>query len=331
METWNSTSLQSTFGSNGPANSQTIGPGDTVQVVLWEAASGGLFSSSGADRVSSGSHSAIIPEQVVGGDGSIMVPYAGRIAAAGRTPRAVEDSIVAALQGKAIEPQALVTVTKNLSNTVSVLGEVTGGARVPLTVRGDRILDVIAAAGGTKSAPYDVFITLTRSGRSARVPMSAILANPGENIFVRAGDTVTVAREPQTFTAFGATGRNDVLQFEASSLTLDQAIARAGGLLDQRADARGVFVIRFEPVANYDQLALSRPAEGPLPEVSTIYRLDMRDPNSLFLAHRFPMRNKDVLFVSNAPATDLQKVGTIISTFLIPAGAIIGVTALARP
>ena len=97
--------------------------------MIWEAAAGGLFSAPANDRIGPGSRSAIIPEQAVGPGGAITVPYAGRVPVVGRTPQQVEEAIVRALTGKAIEPQALVTVTKNIANTVTVVGEVTGGAR----------------------------------------------------------------------------------------------------------------------------------------------------------------------------------------------------------
>jgi len=330
MQGWNIVSLQGTFGTQRPANVQTIGIGDSIQIVLWEAAAGGLFSAPVSDRVSPGSRSAVIPEQVVGADGAVTVPYAGRVPVAGRSPREVEATIVEALKTKAIEPQALVTVTKNVANTVSVLGEVTSGARIPLTTKGDRVLDVIATAGGTRAAAHDIFITLMRQGRSVRVPMQAILVDPKENIYAMPGDVIAVSRDVQTYTAIGATGRNDVLPFDAVGITLEQAIGRAGGLNDQRADLSGVFVVRNELAPNYDQFGLVRPSLGASAEVPVIYRLDMRDPMSFFLARRFQMHNKDILFVSNASATDLQKVMTILLPFLGVSGTAVAVTAATR-
>lgn len=316
MEGWSAASLQGSFGQQVPASSQLIGVGDYIQVVIWEASAGGLFSAPVSDRIGAGSRSAIIPEQVVGPDGAVTVPYAGRVRVLGRSPQQVEAAIVQALSGKAIEPQALVTITKNVANTVTVIGEVTNGARVPLTTRGDRLLDVIATAGGTKAAAHETFVTLVRDGRSVRIPMQAILSDPKENVFVRAGDVVSVARDPQTFTAAGATGANAVVPFDAIGITLDQAIARAGGLNDNRADPSGVFIVRFERPEDYDQLELPRPQPGAMGKVPVIYRVNMRDPNGFFLARRFPVRNKDIVFVSNAPAMDIQKVMTILLPFL---------------
>ena len=330
MQKWVAVSLQGTFGQQRGWAAQTIGVGDYVQVVVWEAAAGGLFSAPANDRIGPGSRSAVIPEQVVGADGAITVPFAGRVRVVGRAPQQVEEAVVGALRGKAIEPQALVTVTKNIANTVTVVGDVTGGARVPLTTRGDRILDVVATAGGTKAPAHETFVTLVRDGRSVRIPLQAILTDPAENVYVRPGDVISVAREPQTFTAAGATSQNAVVPFDAIGITLDQAIARAGGLNDYRADPTGVYVIRYERPADYDQLGLRRPDAGALPEVPVIYQVNMRDPNSFFLARRFPIRNKDILFVSNAPATDVQKVISILLPFLGAGAGVIAVGAAVR-
>lgn len=316
MDRWSTVSLQGSFGQQRPAATQQIGVGDSVQVMIWEAAAGGLFSAPANDRLSPGSRSAAIPEQAVGPDGAITVPYAGRVRVVGRTPEQVETEIVHALNDKAIEPQALVTVTRNVANTVTVIGEVTSGARVPLTTRGDRVLDVVATAGGIRAPAHETFITLLRDGRSVRIPMQAILKDPAENVFVRAGDVVSVAREQQTFTAVGATGGNALVHFDAIGITLDQAIARAGGLNDNRADPTGVFVIRYEQPAEYDQLGLPRPTAGSMGEVPVIYRVNMRDPNGFFLARRFPVHNKDILYVSNAPTLEIQKTMTILLPFL---------------
>jgi polysaccharide export outer membrane protein len=140
------------FGDYRPSVEPRIGIGDTVSVTIWEAGSGGLFSAPlVSDRFSTGANSATIPEQVVGRDGTITVPYAGRIPVAGHTARDVQTVIEHALAGKAIQPQVLVNVPRSVSNTVTVTGEVTNGARVPLSVKGDRVMDVIASAGGIRA------------------------------------------------------------------------------------------------------------------------------------------------------------------------------------
>src|SRR5262249_40032279 len=146
------------------------------------------FSSSPTDHVSAGSRSVTIPEQMVGRDGAISVPFAGRVPVAGRLPVEVQHAIEERLAEKAIEPQVIVTVTKSLSNSVTVTGEVVNGARVPLSLKGDRLLDLIAAVGGAKSPVYETFVRLSRGGVTATIPMEALVSNPAENIYAQPGD-----------------------------------------------------------------------------------------------------------------------------------------------
>lgn len=311
--------LRGFFGDGRAPASQTIGVGDTIQITVWEAAAGGLFSAGDGGNVSPGSRSAAIPEQTVGRDGSVTVPYAGRIQVAGRTQQQVEAAIVERLRGKAIEPQALVNVTRNVSNTATVTGEVANGARVPLSLRGDRVLDVIAAAGGYRSPVHETFISLTRGNRTARAPLQALLSSPSENIFVRPGDILTVESRPQTFTVAGATGNNTVVPFDARGITLEEAIGKAGGLEDNRADPDGVFIFRYEPVSLVRDFPNVAPSLLTQQLVPVAYHLNMRDPTALFAARRFPIYDKDILYVANSPLADIGKVMQVVQTISQPA------------
>jgi polysaccharide biosynthesis/export protein len=319
--------FRGSFGDFRPAPDQRIGTGDSIAVTVWEAAAGGLFSAPAVDRASPGSRSATIPEQVVTRDGSITVPYAGRVRVAGLRPQDVERAIVTRLEGKAIQPQALVTVTRNASNTVSVTGEVVSGALVPLNVRGQRIMEVIAMAGGVRGAAHETFVVVTRGGRSVQVPLQRILASPAENIFARSGDVVTLVRAPLTYTAVGATGQNAVVPFGQVALSLEEALGKAGGLLDSRSDPEGVYIMRYEPVALVRKL-LNDPQSlrGQSGMTPVVYRINMREANSLFLARSFQVLDKDILYVANAPLNEVQKIFQLINTLTSPALSVRSVT-----
>jgi polysaccharide export outer membrane protein len=309
------------FGDRKIAQEPVIGVGDSVVVTIWEATSGGLFSQPiVTGQISGGSNSAQIPEQVVGRDGGITVPYAGRVKVAGKTTRAVQQIIENALQGKAIQPQVLVSVSRPVSNAVSVGGEVGNGARVPLSIGGDRLLDVIAAAGGVKAPVNETFVELSRGSTTTRVALSRVIANPSENIYLHPNDVVTLVRDPQTFISHGATGRNDEIPFNADGINLAQAIAKTGGLEDNRSDAAGVFIFRYE---SPEVLRAIRP-NSPLIEsgrlAPVVYRLDLSQPNSLFLEQGFPIASRDVLYVSNASSVEVQKVFNIIGGGIGTAG-----------
>ena len=311
-------SLRARFGDYRPAPDQRIGVGDDVRVTIWEAAAGGLFSAPALDRASPGSRTALIPDQAVLKDGTISIPYAGRLNVSGLTPSDVERIILERLAGKAIEPQALVTVSRNLSNSVTITGEVTNGARIPLSTRGDRIIDVVGSAGGVRGVVHETFVRLTRGNATVTVPFETLLADPRENVFMRPGDILTLVREPQTYTTFGAIGANTVVPFGKIGLTLEEGLAKAGGLNDLRSDPDGVFLLRFEPALIVRQLVPGRDIDRREKIIPVVYRLSLRDAKNYFLARSFAMRDKDILYVANATGAELQKFLTLASTITGP-------------
>ncbi len=296
-----------------------IAIGDTVAVSIWEAGGGGLFAAPAAAAGGlSGSQSAMIPGQVVEADGAISVPFAGRVRVAGRSPLQVQDDIQQRLAERAIEPQAIVTVSKSVVNTATVSGEVVNGARVPLSVGGDRLLDLIATAGGAKAPVHEIFVRLSRHGVTVTMPMEKLVSDPAENIYAWPGDVLTLVQAPQTFSVFGATTQNSEVPFGAKKITLVEALAKAGGLQDMRADPQGVFLFRFEPHSVVSALNAPALPTGPDGSSPVVYRLNLKEAKSYFYAERFPIQDKDIIYVANAPLTELQKVFTLINTVTGP-------------
>ncbi len=312
-------SFAARFKKYGKPPPQRIAVGDSIVVSIWEAAGGGLFSEGGANGdVTSGSRNVTIPQQVVGQDGGISVPFAGRIPVAGLLPLEAQRAIERRLAKKAIEPQVIVTVTKSVANSVTVTGEVVHGARLPLSVRGDRLLDVIAEAGGASGPIYETFVRLSRGGVTATIALETLVSHPAENIYAQPGDVLTLVRVPRSFTVLGATGVNADIPFPSERPTLIEALAKAGGLQDQRSDPSGVFLFRYEPPRVVRALGEPPLDTGPDHSTPVVYRLDMRDAKSYFLAQRFPIRDKDIIYVANADLDELQKFFTLLNTLTGP-------------
>ncbi len=325
-------SLYGKFGDYRGPRDQTVGIGDTLTVTIFEAAGGGLFSQPVADSKQTGSHSAVLPPQIVQRDGAITVPYAGRVPVDGKNTHAIERYIVEKLTGKAIEPQVVVALSKNIASAVTVVGEgvqgtgafVAGGdplqgtLRIPMHVGGDRLLDIVADAGGLKTPANQTFVELTRGGRTVRVPFQTVLNDPKENIYVRPDDVLTVIKYPLTFVAIGATGSNAVVPFDAVGISLAEAVGKSAGLTDGRADPEGVFVFRYEPTTVVRDYPGLTPQQAALNLVPVVYVLNMRDPRSLFLARKFSMHDKDIVYVSNSPYVELGKVLAVFNAFLAP-------------
>jgi polysaccharide export outer membrane protein len=311
-------SFRSRFGKYGRPAAPKIGVGDTLSVSIWEAAGGGLFGTSPTDRVTAGSRSVTIPEQTVSRNGTITVPFAGQVPVAGRTAAEVQHEIERRLAEKAIEPQVIVTMPKSVTYAATVSGEVVNGARIPLSVNGDRMLDLIALAGGAKAPVYNTFVRLSRNGVTVTIPMARLVSDPAENIYAQPGDVLTLVQIPQTYSVLGATGQNAQITFNAERITLIEALAKAGGLQDLRSDPAGVFLFRFEPAAVVAALNAPQLATGPDRTSPVVYRLDMSDANAYFLAQRFPIEDKDIIYVANAKLNELQKFFTLLNTITGP-------------
>lgn len=304
-----------------------VGPGDVLQVSIWEAPPAALFGSVASDSRAGSMSSQVtsLPEQMISHEGHITVPFTGAIVAAGKSPQQIEAEIARQLKGKANQPQIMVRVIRNATSNVTVVGEVAQSQRMALTAKGERLLDAIAAAGGVRQPVNKVTVQLVRGTKVASMPLDRVVQAPADNVLLAPGDVVTVNFQPLSFTALGATGKNEEINFEAQGISLAQALARAGGLQDSRADARGVFVFRFEDPNALD----AELRDGPMTpdgRAPVVYRLDLKNPASLLVAQNFPMRNKDVMYVANAPAAELQKFMNIVTSSVFSAANLINLT-----
>jgi polysaccharide export outer membrane protein len=315
-----------------PTHSEIVQPGDVLEIAVWEAPPTVLFSSGLPLAVASQSDSGSapgggtssnvtnLPPQMVDAAGTVYVPFAGTLPVAGKSLQEIEADIARHLQGKANKPQVLVRRTANNTAYVTIVGEVMSSSRMSLTPRGERLLDALAAAGGTKEPVDKITLQVTRGAAVHALPLDTVIRDPRQNIELQPGDVVTALHQPLSFTALGATGRNDEVNFEAKGISLAQALARTGALLDARSDARGVFIFRLESPAARGPGEAAGSTQAPVP---VVYRVDLKDPRAFFLAQNFPMQNKDVLYVANAPAAQWQKfLNLVVSTVYPIQGAV---------
>lgn len=300
----------------GVGDVDRIGPGDVLQVSIFEIGTA-LFSarptfSAGIEApTSTGSN---LPAIVVDQNGYIALPYIGQINALGRTPAELAWLIQESLHGKSQDAQVLVNVRENVANTVVVMGEVKKPGRIPLTLAHERLLDAIALAGGPAGGATgsinDSLVRVTRGTVSATAFLSDLSAGSSADVALKPQDRIEVLNRPRTFTVFGATGRVSEIPFNNPRVTLAQAVARAGGPLDQQADPTAVFVFRYDSVAPD-----GAPNAGAKP---IAYRLNMMRPESYFLSQAFEMRGGDVVYIANAGTNQPTKMVQILSQFFQP-------------
>lgn len=295
-----------------------VGPGDTLDIAIWEAPPAVLFGTAPAELGRNGgldtASTAMVPQQQVGEDGKVTVPFVGRIEVVGLRPEEIERVITTRLSGRANNPQVVVRLVQNESRTATILGNVGASQRVTLTARGERVLDALASAGGTSEAIEQSTVQLARGNTRAVMPVEQVIADPAQNVRLRPGDVITVQHQPFSFVALGAVTRSAEVPFEGAGVNLAQALGRVGGLAERRADIKGVFVFRMEPASAVEGLLgadAQTTADGRVP---VVYSLRMDDAASLFAMQDFQMRDDDVLYISTAPGVELERFLATLST-----------------
>lgn len=295
-----------------------IAPGDQIDISIWEAPPAVLFGAAPSDQQLTGAadlaSNASLPRQQVDESGMITIPFVGRINVLGQRPEQIEAIIVQRLRRRANDPQAVVRLVQNETRTATILGEVANSRQIGLSARGERLLDALAVAGGTRRPLEQSTVQLARGSLQAVMPLERVIGDPRQNVRLRPGDVVTVQHQPFSFVALGAVARNAEVPFEGNGITLAEALGRAGGLNERRADVKGVFVFRLE-----DRAALPALAQADVPatgdgRVPVVYTLRMTDAESLFMMQDFRMRDGDVLYISTAPGVELERFLTTISS-----------------
>lgn len=294
---------------DGYASVGAINVGDMLDITVWEAPPAVLFGGALSSVGSGNAQQTKLPDQMVTSAGMISVPFIGDISVAGKTPVQVQNMIKGRLKKMANQPQVIVRLVQNNAATVSVI-RAGNSVRMPLTTAGERVLDAVAAVGGSTANVQDTNVQLTRGNQVKTVALEDLVSHPRQNILLRRGDIVTMITNPNSFTSMGAVGRTQQIGFSVKGLSLAEAVGRMGGLQDYRADARGVFVFRYTPVAELPsekQGKWTTQGYGSEAEIPVVYRLNLSDAHSLFWMQRFPIKNKDVVYVSNAPLSEVQK------------------------
>ncbi|MFD0858828.1 polysaccharide biosynthesis/export family protein [Roseovarius aquimarinus] len=286
------------FRNAGQLGSDTINPGDTLGLTIWENVDDGLLAGEATNQT-------ILEEVQVDGSGFIFVPYAGRIKAAGNTPEAIRRIITSKLDEQTPDPQVQVRRLAGDGATVSLVGSVGAQGVYPIE-RPTRTLSAMLSAAGGIVIPAEVAqITVLRGGQRSKVWFQDLYKHPEFDIALRGGDRILVEQDTRSFTALGATGAQSRVTFETQTLSAIEAIATVGGLQAAAADPTGVFILRNEPAEIANQVLGRNDLVG---DQRVVYVLDLTKPNGMFMARDFSVRDQDTLYVTEAPFAQWSKV-----------------------
>ncbi len=283
--------------------SDTIRAGDVLGITVYENVDDPLLGVEGAPAT-------VLEEVQVDGAGFIFIPYAGRIKAAGNTPDAIRRIITNKLGEQTPDPQVEVRRAAGDGSTVSLIGSV-GSQGVYAIERPTRTLGtMLAQAGGVTIVPEIAQITVIRGNHRGKIWLEDLYEHPELDIALRGGDRILVEEDTRSFTALGATGGQAQVPFESQTLSALEGIAQVGGLNAATADPTGVFVFRNEPQEVATQVLGRNDLQG---AQRMVYVLDLTQPNGMFMARDFVIRDGDTLYVTEAPFTQWNKVISAIT------------------
>lgn len=269
-----------------------VGKGDTLKISIMETPPAILFIG-GGDTGAPRTGLTELPVVIVDSQGFISLPFIGDLKVLNKTPSQIQKQINEKLSGIANRPQVIVSIIEKRSSNATIIGDGFSG-KMPLTAKGEKLLDAVTLLGNNMYDIKDTLIRISRDNKINEIPLSIVLSNPKYNVQLQHDDVITFINKPSSFISMGATGASREVKFEAVGINLSQALARIGGIRDNQADARGVFIFRYED-SNEQEL------------VPVVYQLDLSNPNSLFVMKNFEIRNNDIVYVATAPIIELQK------------------------
>jgi polysaccharide export outer membrane protein len=168
----------------------------------------------------------------VAADGSIELPYIGKVTAANKTTAQLSEDITHALVagGYYSHPILSIEIVAYASRYVTVLGEVGAPGLVPID-RSYRLSEVLARVGGTKEGAADYVIVRSPNGPERHYAINGLatgaesddpLVAPGDKIFSPHAALFYISGEVK------APGAYPLMD----GMTLRMAVGRGGGLTD---------------------------------------------------------------------------------------------------
>jgi polysaccharide export outer membrane protein len=290
------------IGATRGARTQIIQPGDTLAVRIWDSSDNSLLTATEEKVVD-------IQELKVASNGSIFVPYVGNVSVVGLTPDLAREELQGAMEVIVPSAQVQLRMVEGPENSVDLVSGVPSPGTYPMPDRNYSVLELIAAGGGISSALNNPQIRLMRGGRIYGTSVERLLDNPSYDTLLRGGDRVFVEEDNRYFLSFGAAGEEDLHIFSRDEMSAMDAVAVMGGFNDNKADPKGLLVLREYPAA-----AVSPGVRGPRNR-QVVFTLDLTSADGLFAARNFHINPNDLVIATESPINDALTVSNVIGNF----------------
>lgn len=290
--------FSSSFINAGASATDSIYPGDTLSITIWENVENPIFGIPGQKM-------AILQEIQVNQKGTVFIPYAGLLKAAGNTPEQLRLLITRNLDLQTPDPQVEVRRVAGDGSSVSVIGGVGLQGVYPIVASTTRLSSMLATAGGVTINPDIAQVAVRRGGKTGRIFLQDLYDDPKMDISLRSNDKIIVEEDRRTFTALGATGTQARVPFPQGRISVIDALAEVGGLNGAVADPTGIFIFRREPVNVAQRVLGHNQVAGNEPFA---YVIDLTKPSGIFIAKEFQIRDDDTIYITEAPFVGWAKI-----------------------
>lgn len=285
---------------------QILVAGDVVQLGVWENGENKLLSNPGAPA-------AEIKGVLVSPAGTIFVPYVGAVNVAGLSIDAARQKVQTQVAQLIPDAQVQLDAIPGRKNSVDIIGGVGRPGNVPLIDRSLTVLGLISEGGGVQPSIENPQLRLQRAGKVYEISMSRVLDDPSLDAGLLPGDKLIVAKDDRKFLAMGAARREQIISFPKDDLNALEAVALIGGIDANRANPKGVLILR-----EYAPTAVHADGNGGPTNQRVIFSMNLTTADGLFSAQNFSIQPNDVVLATESPMVTTR---TILSLF----GAFVGV------
>lgn len=280
-------------------DSATIAAGDSIAITIWDNEENSLLTSAQQKSVQ-------LTQVTVANDGTVFVPYVGKVEVRGRSADQARERLQEALATALPSAQVQVAVAPGRQNTADLVGGVAKAGSYPIPDRSFSVLSLISQGGGVNSALANPIVKLVRGGKAYGISVERLFAQPSLDISLRGGDKVIVEDDPRQFLALGAAGKQTTIAFPQDKVSALDAVSLIGGVNASRANPKGVLILR-----EYAGKQVRGDGRGP-DRSRVVFTVDLTSADGLFSARNFQIASGDLVLATESPVTSTRTVFGLI-------------------
>jgi polysaccharide export outer membrane protein len=284
-------------------NTRSIKAGDTLRITIWATENDGLMTGPGQRNVT-------LPDTRVSSSGRIFLPYIGDFRVSGQSPDRARANIEQAYTSVQPSAQVQLEMIEGRAQEVSLVGGVATPGSFALPDNDFTILQLIADRGGIDESLTNPQVRLQRNGRMFGISADRLFNSPNLDTTLVGGDKIFVQDDDRTFLSLGAAGTEAVHPFPTDTVTALEALSIIGGVTDNRANPKGILILRQYPLAN-----ITTDRSGP-DHPRTVFTLDLTTADGLFSADQFEIQSGDLIYVTESPITAAQSIFGLLGSVI---------------